>query len=96
MKKSTIIIINVVVSVLATLIVISLNTGGRHGYENAIMFALLCTGVLILQLVVNFGFSIYFFVKKNNEMGKFFLLSMLVVFLVALISFSLVGLISFK
>ena len=96
MEKSTIITINVVVSVLATLIIANSNSEGRHGYENAIMFAFLCAGVLILQLAVNLGFSIYFFVSKNNEMGKFFLLSMLLVFLVALISFSLVWLISFR
>ena len=96
MKKSTIIIINIVVSVLAVIIFISLNTEKMRSYENkhTIIFALLCTGVPILQLVINLGFSIYFFVTKNKEMGNFFLFSTLVAFFVVFISFPLVGLIS--
>ena len=64
----------------------------RHGYEDAIMFAFFCAAALALQLIVNLGIAIYFFIKKNNQKANLFLISMAILVLLALVPASLVGL----
>jgi hypothetical protein len=56
-----------------------------------ILFLFLSLTTVGLQLLVNLALSIYFYVMKNNQLGKYFLVSLVVVFLIG-VPVSFVGL----
>ncbi len=92
MKKLSVIFINVGISLLITAFLALMTDGtSRHGYEEAILFAFACGAAIVLQLAVNLCFAIYFFIKKDNEKGKMFLISMGILVLLALIPAYILG-----
>ena len=93
MQKYSIILINVAISLIITGFLMLMSDGtGRHGYEDAVLFALMCAFAISLQLLINLSIAIYFFIKKDNAKGKIFLLSMAILLLLALVPAHLIGL----
>ena len=91
-QKYRIVLINLAISLLITgCLMLMTNDTSRHGYEDAIIFAFAYSLVLTLQLLVNLGIAIYFFIKKDNEKGKIFLISIAVLIVLALIPAYLIG-----
>lgn len=92
MQKYSIIFINVAISLLITGTLMLMTDGtSRHGYEDAIIFAFLCAATLSLQLLVNLGIAIYFFVKKDKEKANLFFISMAILVFLALVPVYLIG-----
>ena len=92
MQKYPIILVNVAISLIITGSLMLMTDGtSRHGYEDAVLFAFMCAFAISLQLLINLCIAIYFFVKKDNEKGKTFLLSMAILVLLALVPAYLIG-----
>ncbi len=92
MQKYPIILVNVAINlVIMGLLMLMTDGTGRHGYEEAVFFALFFAFALSFQLVINLGMAIYFFVKKDNAKGKTYLLSMAILLVLALIPTYLIG-----